>query len=97
MGGGVRRGRGWEELAWGGFLAELVSLIRDDLLDANVQEFEGRHVMAGDKDKEQTYRGPLSNGLFAFFQGAVGNPKSYTTHQIPLKPISSKATYLPTY
>ena len=73
-GGGLRRGRGWEELAWGGFLAELVSLIRDDLLDANVQEFEGRHVMAGDKDKEQTYRGPLSNGLFAFFQGAVGNP-----------------------
>ena len=94
MGGG-EEGKGLDrELAWGGFLAELVSLIRDDLLDANVQEFEGRHVMAGDKDKEQTYRGPLSNGLFAFFQGAVGNPKSYTTHQIPLKPISSKATYL---
>ena len=29
----------------------MVSLIRDDLLDANVQEFEGRHVMAGDKVK----------------------------------------------
>ena len=38
----------------GGFLAELVSLIRDDLLDTNAQEFEGRHVMAGDKHKEQT-------------------------------------------
>ena len=51
MGGPLRRGRGWEELAWGGFLAELVSLIRDDLLDTNAQEFEGRHVMAGDKVK----------------------------------------------
>jgi hypothetical protein len=50
--GRVEEGKGLDrELAWGGFLAELVSLIRDDLLDANVQEFEGRHVMAGDKVK----------------------------------------------
>ena len=47
--GRVEEGKGLDrELAWGGFLAELVSLIRDDLLDTNVQEFEGRHVMAGD-------------------------------------------------
>ena len=72
MGGGLRRGRGWEELAWGGFLAELVSLIRDDLLDANVQEFEGRHVMAGDKDKEQTYRGPLTRPLQPAVQKDMG-------------------------
>jgi hypothetical protein len=36
-----------KKLAWGGFLAELVSLIRDDLLGTDVQKFEGRHVMAG--------------------------------------------------
>ena len=51
MGGG-EEGKGLDrELAWGGFLAELVSLIRDDLLGTDVQEFEGRHVMAGDKVK----------------------------------------------
>jgi hypothetical protein len=54
---GTRYVRGWgedavgKELASGEFLAELVSLIRDDLLDTNIQKFEGRHVMAGDKVK----------------------------------------------
>ena len=49
-GGGKGEGVG-RKIAWGGFLAELVSLIRDDLLDTNIQKFEGRHVMAGDKVK----------------------------------------------
>ena len=71
--GRAEEGKGLDrELAWGGFLAELVSLIRDDLLDANVQEFEGRHVMAGDKDKEQTYRGPLTRPLQPAVQKDMG-------------------------
>ena len=46
--GGGEKGEGvGRKLAWGGFLAELVSLIRDDLLGTDVQKFEGRHVMAG--------------------------------------------------
>ena len=56
--GRVEEGKGLDrELAWGGFLAELVSLIRDDLLGTNVQEFEDRHVMAGGRRIKNRHTG----------------------------------------
>ena len=90
--GGGEKGEGvGRKLAWGGFLAELVSLIRDDLLDTNVQEFEGRHVMAGDKDKEQTYRGPLTRPLQPAVQKDMTNDKRIWAHVASLLPL---LTYL---
>ena len=72
----------------------MVSLIRDDLLDANVQEFEGRHVMAGDKDKEQTYRGPLTRPLQPAVQKDMTNDKRIWAHVASLLPLLTDFHFL---